>query len=104
MVPGRTTELDDGLPEHLKPHWEPDFWTFHSPTWWQQLWTRSGVVDDVRADFLEDGWRDWLDWSEAVLETTDNEAARKHVPREVKLLQADTGRHLGFTRVIALRT
>ena len=30
VVPGLTTELDDGLPEHLKPHWEPDFWTFHS--------------------------------------------------------------------------
>jgi hypothetical protein len=68
------------------------------------LWSRSGVVDDVRADFLEDGWRDWQIWCEAVLETTDNEAARKHVPQEMKLLQADTGRNLGFTRVIAQRT
>jgi cyclopropane fatty-acyl-phospholipid synthase-like methyltransferase len=103
-VPGLTTELDDGLPEHLKPHWEPDFWTFHSPAWWQQLWSRSGVVENVRADFLDDGWRDWLDWSEAVLETTDNDAARRHVPREVAMLRADSGRHLGFTRVIAQRT
>ena len=80
VVPGLTTELDDGLPEHLKPYWEPDFWTFHSPAWWQQLWSRSGVVEDVRADFLEDGWRDWLVWSEAVLETTDNDAARADSP------------------------
>jgi hypothetical protein len=105
VVPGLTAELDDGLPEHLEPYWEPDFWTFHSPAWWQQLWSRSGVVDNVRADFLEDGWRDWLVWSEAVLETTGNDtAARRHVPREVEMLRADTGRHLGFTRVIAQRT
>jgi hypothetical protein len=68
------------------------------------LWSRSGVVENVRADFLDDGWRDWLDWSEAVLETTDNDAARRHVPREVAMLRADSGRHLGFTRVIAQRT
>jgi cyclopropane fatty-acyl-phospholipid synthase-like methyltransferase len=104
VVPGLTTELDDGLPEHLKPYWEPDFWTFHSPAWWQQLWSRSGVVEDVRADFLEDGWRDWLVWSEAVLETTDDDTARRLIPREVEILRADTGRHLGFTRVIAQRT
>ncbi len=61
------------------------------------------MVEDVRADFLEDGWRDWLVWSEAVLETTDNDAARRLSPREVEILRADTGRHLGFTRVIAQR-
>ena len=45
VVPGLTAEFDDGLPEHLEPFWEPDFWTFHSPAWWQQLWNRSGVVE-----------------------------------------------------------
>ena len=104
MVPGLTAELDDGLPEHLEPYWEPDFWAFHSPPWWQRLWSRSGVVGDVRADFLADGWRDWLDWSRAVLATTDNPTARRLVPREVSMLEADTGRHLGFTRVTARRT
>ena len=57
----------------------------------------------ARADFLEDGWRDWLDWSEAVLEATDNDTARRLVPREVAMLRADAGRHLGFTRVLAHR-
>lgn len=103
VVPGLTAELDDGLPEHLTPYWEPDFWTFHSPAWWQRLWSRSGVVEDVRADLLEDGWRDWLDWSEAVLETTDNDFARQVVPREAAMMRADAGRHLGFTRVTARR-
>ena len=103
VVPGLTAEIDDRLPDHLRPHWEPDFWAFHSPTWWERLWNRSGVVEEVRADFLQDGWRDWLAWSEAVLDNTDNEVARRLVPREVAMVQADAGRHLGFTRVIARR-
>ncbi|WP_250006911.1 hypothetical protein [Actinoplanes sp. M2I2] len=53
-----------GQAKHLRPYREPDFWTFHSPAWRQRLSSRSGVVEDVRAD---------------------------------------TGRHLGFTRVLARR-
>lgn len=104
VAPGLAAELDGGVPEHLAPYWEPDFWAFHSPAWWQRLWARSGVVDDVHADFLVDGWRDWLDWSEAVLEVTDDDFARRVVPREVAMVRADAGRHLGFTRVVARRT
>jgi SAM-dependent methyltransferase len=103
VVPGLTAELDDGVPEHLEPFWEPDFWTFHSPEWWARLWSRSGVVEDVRADLLEDGWRDWLEWSEAVVETTHDDFARAVSGREPKMLRADAGRHLGFTRVVARR-
>ena len=103
-VPGLTAELDDGLPEHLTPYWEPEFWSFHSPAWWQRLWSRSGVVGDVRASFLEEGWRDWLDWSEVVLAITENEAPRRLVPREIAMTRADAGRHLGFTRVVARRS
>lgn len=103
VVPGLTAELDQGLPEELAPFWSPDFWTFHSPGWWQRLWARSGAVQDVRADFLDDGWRDWLEWSEAVFEVTDSEFAREMLPREIAMLQADAGKHLGFTRVIAQR-
>ena len=103
VVPGLTAELDDGLPGHLAPYWEPGFWSFHSPAWWQRLWDRSGVVEDVRADLLEDGWRDWLDWSEVVLEATGNDFARQVLPREVDMLRDDAGRHLGFTRVVARR-
>ncbi|MFG1609625.1 SAM-dependent methyltransferase [Actinoplanes sp. NPDC049265] len=102
-VPGLTAELDD-VPAHLAPHWEPDFWAFHSPAWWQRLWTRSGAVTDVRADLLEDGWRDWLVWSEATLELTVNDFARQVLPREIAMVRADQGRHLGFTRVTARRS
>jgi cyclopropane fatty-acyl-phospholipid synthase-like methyltransferase len=103
VVPGLVAELDDGPPEHLAPYWEPDFWTFHSPGWWQQLWNRSRVVEDVQADFLEDGWRDWLAWSEVVLEVTEDDFARRMGEREVQMLRADAGRNLGFTRVTGRR-
>ncbi len=102
-VPGLTAELDDGLPEHLVSHWEPDFWSFHSPAWWRRLWTRSNAVKDVRADSLEDGWRYWLDWSKAVLEVTENDFAREALPREIAMTESDRGRHLAFTRATARR-
>lgn len=103
VVPGLAAELDDGLPEHLVQHWEPEFWSFHSPAWWHRLWSRSGVVTDVRADLLENGWRDWLAWSEVVLDVTEDEFARRMGEREVEMLRADAGRNLGFTRVTARR-
>lgn len=31
-VPGLTHELTDGVPEHMKPYWETEFWCFHSAT------------------------------------------------------------------------
>ena len=65
VVPGLITELTaNEVPEHLQPYWQPDFWTFHSAQWWKQLWNRSGTTQVDRADFLEDGWREWALWSE----------------------------------------
>lgn len=103
-VPALTAELDDGgPPDHLKPYWEPDFWTFHSPQWWRQLWTRSGSVDGVHAEPLEDAWLDWVLWSEVCLEVTDSDVVRKHADREAKMIRRDAGRNLGFARVVARR-
>ena len=43
-MPGLVTEFDDDqVPEHLRSEWEPDFWTFHSPRWWRQLWSPERV-------------------------------------------------------------
>ncbi|SHF40748.1 SAM-dependent methyltransferase [Streptoalloteichus hindustanus] len=99
VVPGLTEELET-VPEWLEPHFEPDFWCFHSPEWWRRHWTRGGQVDVRRADMLPDGWRHWLRWAEVCVET--NAGVRPDLTgREVEMLRADAGRTFGFTRVVA---
>ena len=62
VVPGLSAEIGELPPEHLRPFWEWDFASFHSPQWWRTLWQRSGKVRVESADMLPDGWREWLCW------------------------------------------
>ncbi|HEX5502938.1 MAG TPA: methyltransferase domain-containing protein [Thermomicrobiales bacterium] len=96
VVPGLRHELADGLPAHLAPYWEPDFWSFHSPDWWRAHWERTGPVAVEHADLVPDGWRHWLRW----LEVAAAHGYRSD-PQEAEMLRADAGRNLGFARVVA---
>ncbi len=98
VVPGLVEELtSDEAPEHLRPYWEPEFFSLHSPAWWKRHWERSGLVSVELADLLPDGWRLWMEsdrlWSER-LGTPPNEA---------DMLALDKGQTLGFTRMVARR-
>lgn len=88
VVPGLVEEFDEGVPAHLEDVWVPEFFSFHSPAWWRRLWDRSGAVTVERADMLKAGWRDWLLW-----------VGNEH--DDGRVLEADQGRNVGFTRMIA---
>jgi cyclopropane fatty-acyl-phospholipid synthase-like methyltransferase len=104
VVPALAVDLDDGqVPEHLRPYWVPDFWTFHSSRWWQRLWTRSGAVDVDRAEFCADAWSDWALWNEVCAEVSDDDVVVEAAGREARMLRLDAGRNLGFARVVARR-
>ncbi|HZM82253.1 MAG TPA: methyltransferase domain-containing protein [Candidatus Limnocylindrales bacterium] len=104
VVPALAAEFGDHqVPEHLQPHWESGFCTFHSPAWWRRLWERSGTVDVDLADLLEDGWRDWMLWNEVCAEVSDRDFVIDGAGREAQMLRLDAGRHLGLARVIARR-
>jgi cyclopropane fatty-acyl-phospholipid synthase-like methyltransferase len=104
VVPALVAELEsDEVPEHLRPYWEPDFWTLHSPRWWRSLWQRSGVVDVDLAELLEDGWREWALWNEVCAEVSDREFVTDFAGREARMLRLDTGRNLGLARVVGRR-
>jgi cyclopropane fatty-acyl-phospholipid synthase-like methyltransferase len=88
VVPGLVQEFDAEPPDHLRPVWPSEFYSFHSPAWWQRHWERSGRVQVTTADFIAEGWKDWLLW-----------VGDGH--EDGKALRVDQGRNLGFTRIVA---
>ena len=46
------------------------------------------------ADTMPDGWQRWLDWQRAI--APDNET-------EIRALEADRGRYLGYVRLVGRR-
>ena len=96
-MPGVVTEPDTVPPAHLAPYWESDFCTFHSPAWWRRHWEKTGRVTVEVADSVPHGWEDWLHWSHVCAR------AGRGFERDTVMLEADEGRLLGFTRVVAAR-
>ena len=98
VVPGLVEELpSDEPPEHLRPYWEPAFFSLHSPAWWRRHWERSGLVTVEHADLLPDGWRHWM-----ASDLLSSE--RRGTPSdEADMLALDGGRTLGFTLMVARR-
>ena len=83
-------------PEHLQPHWSWDFSSFHSPDWWRRHWERSGLMTVESANLMPDGWKHWL--------TSDSVWAKWQGEQgATEMLRLDTGRNLGFTRLVGRR-
>lgn len=60
VSPGLTREFDKGgLPEKMKPHWEPEMYSFHSSKWWHDLWQKTNLVDVTCAQDIPDGKALW---------------------------------------------
>jgi len=92
---GLTQEMSDLVPEHLREWWtQEQLWSFHSAAWWRRHWGRTGILEMEVADMLPDGWRHWLEWLRVV--APDNAT-------EIKTLEADSGAHLGYVRVVGRR-
>jgi len=91
---GLVREIEGLLPEHLREWWTQDLWCLHSAAWWRRHWERTGIMDIELADTMPDGWQLWLDWLRAV--APENEM-------EIKVLEADGGRYLGYVRLVGRR-
>jgi cyclopropane fatty-acyl-phospholipid synthase-like methyltransferase len=99
VVPGVTDELTT-VPEHLRPYWQWDFCTFHSPGWWRNHWEKTGLLEVEVADALPQGAQMWRAWNELRAEAGPS-SMRDGASREAEMLRIDAGRTLGFTRVVA---
>jgi len=106
VMPALIQPIDGPIPEHLlkpqangKVFWEDGCWSFKTADWWRALWGRNSSVTDVRIDTLQDGWRHWRDFENAL------EIAGKSIfPSDAEALDSDQGRYIGFIRAIAKRT
>ncbi len=91
---GLTQEIEGDVPEPLRAWWTPDHACLHSAAWWARHWDRTGIVDVLRADTRHDGWKLWHEWHLAI--SPDN-------AEELRAVEADRGRTLGYVRVVARR-
>jgi SAM-dependent methyltransferase len=91
---GLVREIDGPLPEHLREWWTQDLWSLHSAAWLRRHWERTGILAVERADTMPDGWQLWLEWIRTV--APDNAT-------EIKVLEADGGRYIGYVRVVGRR-
>jgi hypothetical protein len=87
-------EIDGAVPDHLQDWWEPGMWCLHSAAWWRRHWERTGIVSVELADTMPDGWRAWLEWHRTIC--PDNTT-------EIRAVEADAGRFLGYVRVVGRR-
>jgi SAM-dependent methyltransferase len=92
---GLMREIEGPVPTHLGEWWSAERpYCLHSAAWWRRHWERTGIVDIALADTLPDGWRFWLDWLKVI--APDNVT-------EIRALEADAGRHLGYVRIVGRR-
>jgi SAM-dependent methyltransferase len=92
---GFAREIDGPAPGHLAQWWAAENpCCLHSADWWRRHWERSGILDDVVADALPDGWRFWLDWLRLVAPANE---------KEIGALEADAGRYFGYVRAVGRR-
>jgi SAM-dependent methyltransferase len=88
-------EINDPVPAHLAEWWAAEMpYSLHSASWWRRHWERSGILDNVAADTLPDGWRFWLDWLKLVAPMNE---------KEIRALEADAGRYFGYVRAVGRR-
>lgn len=102
VVPGVAEELNGHVPDHVRPYWEWEFCSFHSPNWWRTHWRKTGLVDVERSDWLNDGWNIWEGWMRTCAEVYEGDR-RAGCLREAEMLNVDAGRTFGFVRVVARR-
>ena len=91
---GLMREIEGAPPEHLRQWWTQDHWCLHSANWWGRHWERTGILDVTVSDTMPHGWQIWLDWHKVI--APKNRA-------EIKALEADRGRYLGYVRLVGRR-
>jgi SAM-dependent methyltransferase len=102
VMPAVFSELGTAVPEQLAPYWDWEFCCFHGPQWWRTHWEKTRKVTVEIVDSLDDGWKDWLDFTEACLPHLSGWRVKAAI-NEIAMLRIDQGELLGFTRIIGTK-
>lgn len=106
VVPSLMKEIHGDIPEHLnvpqkngKVFWDSACYSFKTAAFWKRLWETSGVLENVQAEILPDGWRHWRDFEKAL------ELAGKSIfPSDAEALEKDGGQYICFAKITATKS
>ena len=108
--PGLIKEFESGVPSYLTDKdengdifWDPtECWSFHTTDWWRNHWEHTGIVSIEHAGMMQDGWKVWLKFEEAVLAAdVPMPLLGKPSQDSRKALEADQGEYLAMVEVVA---
>jgi SAM-dependent methyltransferase len=92
---GLVEEMPSPIPEYLCEFWsQDDCWCLHSAEWWRRHWERTGLVEIVACDAIENGWKLWSYW---------HRLNWPHNTIEINAVEQDAGRNLTYNRLVARR-
>jgi cyclopropane fatty-acyl-phospholipid synthase-like methyltransferase len=100
VLPGLMQEVKGSLPEHLRPFWAQECWSWHTVTWWKEHWDRTELLNIEVADTMPDGVGAWLQWKRARQAAGDN---RPSVQTDIGVMEQDRGEYMGFMRIVGSR-
>ncbi len=94
-VPGFNQDVpnDAMLPEHLRPFWADECWTWHTVDWWKNHVERTGKFKVTAAEAMKDSYRFWKEETE--------KGPHEWREKDLKVIEADQGEYMGFVKIVA---
>ena len=94
-VPGFNKDVKGAsdLPEHLRPFWADECWTWHTRSWWQSHIERTGHFRVLECKEMENSYLFWKD------ETLKGPERWREV--DLPVIENDKGEYMGFIKVVA---
>ncbi|WP_428897037.1 Cyclopropane fatty-acyl-phospholipid synthase [Parelusimicrobium proximum] len=90
-VPGLKKELENGIPEEMKPYLQEDM-NFHSVKWWKELWEKSAGADVTDAFSLDSHTKAWEEWLKS---------SNPYAVRDRDMMKAEDGKYYDTIGLIA---
>ncbi|MCL2485514.1 MAG: methyltransferase domain-containing protein [Endomicrobia bacterium] len=92
-VPGWKKELENGVPEKLKPFFsKEDAETFQTLDWWKNLWSKASGIEIIEAremDCCKQAWDEWM--------TSPN----PYAVQDAGIMEAENGEYFNIIQLVA---
>jgi cyclopropane fatty-acyl-phospholipid synthase-like methyltransferase len=94
-VPGFNRDVSGAasLPEHLRPFWADECWTWHTQGWWEAHIKRTGHLQLVKCETMQISYEFWKE------ETLKGPQMWRET--DLPVIESDQGEYMGFIKVVA---